>query len=126
MKYAISSPNAPKPAGRNSQGTSAARYAFVSGQMGIDPVTNAMVGKDVASQTEQAIHNVEAILAEVECTLADVTAATVYLMSMDDLAELERVWGALFPSPRPARTIVEVSRLEMPDACVAVSATACR
>ena len=126
MKYAISSPNAPKPMGRTSQGTSAARYAFVSGQVGIDPALGSMAGDSCAVQAEQAIRNVEAILAEVECTLADVTSATVYLTSMDDLAELERVWGELFPAPRPARTVVEVSRLEDPRACVAVSATACR
>jgi enamine deaminase RidA (YjgF/YER057c/UK114 family) len=36
---------------------------------------------------------------------------TVFLASMDDYAAMNTVYGSLLPSPKPARTAVEVGKL---------------
>lgn len=123
--YAISTPNAPRALGTASQGTSAARFVFVSGQLPIDPVTSEPVPGGIGQQTARCIRNVEAVLANLELTLSDVTKTTVYLTSLDDFELMDEVYAERFPKPVPARTCVEVRALPG-GAKVEIEAIACR
>lgn len=125
MKYAISTPHAPAPFGYYSQGTTAGRFVFTSGQVGISPLTGAMVEGGVEEQLNQAITNVEGILAEVGCTLEDVAKATLYVRDISQFDLINRVYARRFPAPEPARTIVQVEGLPK-DALVEIECIACR
>lgn len=125
MKYAITSRKAPKPFGHYSQGTTAGRLVFTAGQVGIDPATGEMVEGGLVEQLEQAITNAEAVLAEVGCTLFDVCKATVYLTDINDFDAMNRVYARRFPSPEPARTVVQVVALPK-GALVELECVACR
>lgn len=123
--YAITSKGAPSPLGASSQGTSAARFVFVSAQLPIDPATGTRVPGGVGQQTARCIQNVEAILAELDLTLADVTKTTVQLTSLDDFEAMDEVYAERFGRPAPARTVFEVRALPG-NARVQVEAIACR
>lgn len=123
--YAVTSKGAPRVEGPFSQGTTAARFVFVSGQLPVDPATGKPVPGGVGQQTARCVRNVEAVLSELDLTLADVTSTTVYLTDLDDLPAVDEVWAERFTKPGPARTCVEVARLER-GARVQVSAVACR
>ena len=125
MKYAISTKSAPAPAGSYSQGTTAGRLVFTAGQLGIDPKTSRLVEGGIEQELEQAITNCEAILSDVGCELADVAQTTVYLTNLDDIARVDQVYATCFPSPRPARTTVQVASLPM-GALVELECIACR
>ncbi|MGN0077130.1 MAG: Rid family detoxifying hydrolase [Parafannyhessea sp.] len=126
MKYAINAIDVPDSVGPYSQGTTAGRLVFASGQLAIDPHDNARIMQgDVAQQTERVIQLVEAILAEADCTLSDVAQTTIYLVDLDDLDVVNKVYARYFPMPAPARSVVEVSRLPL-GALIEMDCVACR
>ncbi|MDO5119493.1 MAG: Rid family detoxifying hydrolase [Coriobacteriales bacterium] len=126
MKYAINAPSAPDAIGPYSQGTTAGRLVFASGQLPVDQENPyVLVEGGIREQTERVIDIVEAILAEVDCTLNDVAQTTIYLANLDDLDIVNDVYWRRFEMPAPARTIVEVSRIPM-GALIEMDCVACR
>ncbi len=126
MKYSINAQGAPDAIGPYSQGTTAGRLVFASGQLPVSPADNArLVEGGIREQTERVIDVIEAILQEVGCTLADVAQTTVYLASLADMEEMNEVYARRFPSPAPARAVVGVSELPM-GALVEMDCVACR
>ena len=59
----------------------------------------------------QVIANIGVILEEAGTSWDYVMKTTVFLASMDDYAAMNGVYGKLLPSPKPARTAVEVGKL---------------
>jgi len=87
---------------------------YVSGQPGWDEAGD--VPEGVEAQTHRAFDNVEAVLAEADCTLDDVAKVTCYLV--DPRANLEAflgVWNERLAGPRPANTVVGVPSLALPE-----------
>lgn len=126
MKYAIDAFGAPEANGPYSQGTTAGRLIFVSGQLPIDSLDNSkIIDGDITVQTERVIYIIEQILAEVGCNLSDVAQTTVYLANIDDLDAMNRMYERRFIMPAPARTVVEVSALPM-GALIEMDCVACR
>lgn len=126
MKYAIDAFGAPEANGPYSQGTTAGRLVFVSGQLPIDPLDHSrIIEGDITVQTERVIYIVEQILSEVGCTLADVAQTTVYLANIDDLDDMNAMYERRFIMPAPARSVVGVSALPM-GALIEMDCVACR
>lgn len=125
MTYGIHTSHAPQANGPYSQGAAAGRYVYVSGQIGIDPATGALVSDAIDKQLDQAITNIEAVLAEVKLTLEDVVKATVFLTDLEDLPIVDMIWKIRFFSSRPARSCIEVRRLR-DGARIEVECVACR
>jgi len=97
---------------------------FVAGQVGVDR-TGAVVGKDsAAAQAEQALKNIQDILAASDATMNDVVKVTVYVTDMKYLDEITPVRMKFFPANGPASVIVEVSRIAIPDLKVEIDAVA--
>lgn len=126
MKYAINAQGAPEAIGPYSQGTTAGRLVFASGQLPVSPEDGgSLVEGGIREQTERVIDIIESILAEVGCTLADVAQTTVYLASLDDMPAMNEVYARRFVAPAPARAVVGVSELPM-GALVEMDCVACR
>ena len=126
MKYAINGLGIPEAHGPYSQGTTAGRLVFASGQIAYDPDDDTrLIEGDAAAQTERIIDIIEIILAEVDCTLADVAQTTVYLASMEDMEKMNEVYSRRFTAPAPARAVVAVSELPL-GALVEMDCVACR
>jgi len=113
MKQVIQTKQAPAPVGPYNQAIAAqGQMVFVAGQIPLDPVTGAIVGDNVATQTERAIANLEAILKAAGATLEDVVKTTVFLVDMNDFPAMNAVYARAFAAATaPARACVEVSRL---------------
>ena len=78
----------------------------------------------IAEQTRQAIHNLQAVLAERDLSLADVVKTTVFLVDMEDFGAMNAVYIEMFgEDTAPARSTIEVSRLPL-DALVEIDAIA--
>ena len=110
MKQVIVTPNAPAAIGPYSQGIAAGQTVYVSGQLPIDPATG-LIPEGIAAQTAQSLKNIQAILAQQEMTLANVVKTTVFLADINDFAEMNKVYGAYFAQPYPARSAVQVGAL---------------
>jgi 2-iminobutanoate/2-iminopropanoate deaminase len=109
---AIATPNAPTAIGPYSQGILAGGFVFTSGQLGLDPLTGEFAGTTAAEQAQQAILNVQAVLAAAGLKLTDVVKTTVFLRDIRDFAAVNGVYGAFFTSGElPARSAVQVAGL---------------
>ena len=111
MRYLVESSEAPKAIGPYSQGIKAGGLVFVSGQVALDPANGALVGGDVAAQTERVLKNLQAIVEAAGSDLERVVKATVYLRSMADFAAMNEVYAKFFKSEPPARATVAVAGL---------------
>lgn len=109
---AISSSKAPAAIGPYSQAIdSGAGLVFVSGQLPIDPATEAFPEGGIKEQTAQSIRNAKAILEEAGSGLAKVVKTTVFLADMADFGAMNEVYSSYFTSPFPARSAVAVKDL---------------
>ena len=126
MKYSINAPGAPEPLGAYSQGTTAGRLIFASGQVAVDPHDpQRLVDGGVREQTDRVIQVFETLLDECGCSLSDVAQTTVYLTDLNLLPAVDEVYARRFPTPAPARSVVEVAALPL-GALVEMDCIACR
>ena len=124
MKKILNSSNAPAAIGPYSQGVMATgAMVFVSGQLPFIPETGALLEGTVGEMTVQSMKNIQAILAEAGCTLADVVKTTIFLKDLNDFAEVNAAYATFFPENPPARACVQVAKLPR-DAKVEIEAIA--
>lgn len=94
-----------------SQATILGDLIFVSGQLGIDPATGQLAGEDMASQTRQALLNVQRILEHCGSSLQKVARCNLYLTDYNRLGEANAVYAQFFPTHKPAKTGIGISQL---------------
>jgi len=105
--------------------TDAVRFGnilFVSGLTAHDAEGKLVGGTDAAVQTRQILVNLNRVLDAAGATMADVLKVTVFLTDIDDRAAVNPVRQEFFGSARPASTLIEVSRLALPDMKVEIEA----
>ena len=105
---AIYTAAAPSAIGPYSQGISAREYAFISGQLPIDPATGAFPSEDIAAQTRQSLLNLKAIIEANGMTMAK---TTVLLADINEFGAMNEVYGEFFAEPYPARAAFQVAAL---------------
>jgi len=110
-KQIVAPVNGPKVIGPYSLGVKAGQLLFVSGQLGLDPATGAMVAGGVEAETKQALKNLQAILETGGCTLKQVVKTTVFLRDMNDFSRMNAVYAEFFKENPPARSTVQVAAL---------------
>jgi 2-iminobutanoate/2-iminopropanoate deaminase len=107
----VSTNNAPGAIGPYSQAVKAeGRFMFLSGQIPLKP-DGELVSGDVGKQTEQALHNLKAVLAAAGLDMANVVKTTIFLSSMDHFVAVNEVYGRFFGESPPARATVAVAGL---------------
>ena len=94
----------PPPAGAYTPAAKAGPFVFISGQVPRDPMTGALVGDDIETQTRQVMTNVERALRAAGAELSDIVSVTVYLGNIDDWGRFNDVYKTIMPQPYPTRT----------------------
>lgn len=110
---AVHTDDAPGALGPYSQAIVTDGWIFASGQIAIDPATGSLVEGDVATQSEQVLKNLAAVLAAAGGNLQTVVKTTVYLSDMSFFAEMNAVYAAHFGDHRPARATVAAGGLPL-------------
>lgn len=106
----VESKNAPKPVGAYSPAVKLGDFMYVSGQLGIDPVTNELV-EGIENQTRQVMKNIKALLNEKGLDMHHIVKTTILLDNIDDFSKVNDVYGDYFQDVFPARSAFEVARL---------------
>jgi len=119
----IATNNAPSAIGPYSQAVQTANFIFLSGQLGVSPVTKKLAGETIESQTNQIFKNISAVLAAAGIGLSSVVKTTVFLKSMDDFAKMNGLYELNFGSHKPARSTVQVAKLPL-DALIEIECVA--
>lgn len=111
MIESVATDRGPKAIGPYSQAIRANGFAFLSGQIALDPKTQQVVEGNVAAQTERVLENLKGVVEAAGSSLQRVVKTTVFLADMDDFAAMNEVYSRYFAANPPARSTVEVSRL---------------
>lgn len=96
---------------------------FVAGQLGLKPGDTAVEG-DIATQTEQALRNLGAILETAGSSLDNLVKTSVFLQDLGDFAAMNEVYARHVGERPPARSTFEVAKLPS-GALVEIEAIAC-
>ena len=105
MKY-IETAKSVKPIGPYSQGIVSNGLVFVSGQIGVDPATNAMVRGGIKEQTQRVLENLKAILEAGGTGLDKVVKVTAFIKESSAFKDMNEVYAAAFGNHKPARSTV--------------------
>lgn len=111
MMKIIFTPNAPAPIGPYSQAVLAGNTVYVSGQIAINPQTNALETGDIQTETHRVLTNLQAVLQAAGFDLSDVVKCSIFISDMGQFAAINEVYGQFFKSWKPARETVEVACL---------------
>lgn len=97
--------------GPYSAAVEAGPFVFVSGQIPLRAETGQLVDGDIQAATEQAMKNLETVLASAGLTMEHVVKTTIYLVDMADFPAVNDVYGRYFKTDFPARATVQVAAL---------------
>jgi len=103
IRQAVSTDNAPPAIGPYSQAIVANGFVFCSGTAGIDPVTG-VAPDGIEEQTEQALRNLDAVLASAGASLANLVKTTIFYANVADFAAINAIYARHMPDPPPARS----------------------
>lgn len=123
MANVISTDKAPAAIGPYSQAIEVNGMIYTSGMIPIDPSTGELVTGSVEAQAEQAISNLEALLAASGSSIEKAVKTVVFISNMDDLGKINEVYAKHFKEPYPARSCVQVARLPK-DVAIEIEAVA--
>ena len=108
MKTVINTVNAPAPIGPYNQAIVAGDFIFVSGQVAIDAATGELVLDDIKTETTKVMENIKAILTEIGIGFGQIVKTTIFLLDMQNFAQVNEVYGSYFTDQFPARETVAV------------------
>ncbi|MEO7306264.1 MAG: RidA family protein [Ferruginibacter sp.] len=111
MKTIINTANAPAPIGPYNQAVMSGNMLFISGQIALIPGTTDLANTDIATEANQVMKNLQAILAEAGLEFAHVVKTTIFLSDMNLFTAVNDVYGSYFSSDYPARETVAVKGL---------------
>jgi len=94
----------------------------VAGQVGLG--ADFSVPDDIAGQTRNAFTNLKNVLEAAGSSLQHVTHLTQYFTDIKDVPASDEVFAEFFPENYPARTVVQVVSLVLPQLKLEVQATA--
>ena len=106
----VSTEKAPAAIGPYSQAIVAGGVLYTSGQIPVNPETNAIAGNTIEEQAEQVMKNLGAVLAEAGTTFEKVVKTTCFIADMGDFAKFNEIYAKYF-TKKPARSCVAVKTL---------------
>ncbi|MDD3858775.1 MAG: RidA family protein [Bacteroidales bacterium] len=112
MKKIINTDKAPKAIGPYSQATEVNGIIFISGQIPVNPETGT-IPEGIVAQTEQVMHNIEAILNEAGLSFDNVVKSTCLLSDMTNFKAMNEVYGKYYNVNPPARAAFAVKDLPL-------------
>ncbi len=107
--------------------TSAARTAYISGQVAVDADGNVVGAADFAAQVQQVLSNLDCALSAVDATRQDVVKLTIFVVDLDIAVHgdaLAQHLGDLSSFAHPAATLISVQGLARPEFQIEIEAVA--
>ena len=109
-KTVIQTPDAPAAIGTYSQAMRVDNTVYLSGQIGLDPITMQMVD-GIDKQIHRVFQNLRAVATAADSSLNDMVKLNVYLTDMGNFSRVNEIMVTYFHQPYPARAAVGVSAL---------------
>jgi 2-iminobutanoate/2-iminopropanoate deaminase len=104
----------PPPTAAYSHAVRAGEWLFVTGQLGVDPRTGALVPGGTVAQCRQVMQNLATVLRGAGTSLDRAVMTRIYLTDFGDYAAVNAEYARHFaPGKLPARTTVGVTALAL-------------
>ena len=110
-RESVSASDAPAAIGPYVHAIRSGNLLFCSGQIGLDPRTGELEGRNAADQAGRCLENLSAICNAAGTTLGNAVRLTIYVTDMDAFEAVNEVYGSFFESDPPARVTIGVSAL---------------
>lgn len=109
-KQIIQTQGAPAAIGTYSQAVKVGNTVYLSGQIGLDPVSMQMV-EGIETQVHRVFTNLKAVAEAAGGSLADVVKLNIFLTDLSHFALVNTIMAEYFSQPYPARAAVGVASL---------------
>ncbi|MGC2165546.1 MAG: RidA family protein [Gallionella sp.] len=109
-KLIIQTPDAPAAIGTYSQAVRVGDTVYLSGQIGLDPITMQMV-VGIEAQIHRVFQNLRAVASAADCSFDDLVKLNVYLTDLGNFSKVNEIMATYFRVPYPARAAVGVAAL---------------
>ncbi len=102
-----------KPIGPYTPGVGVGETVYLSGQIGLDPVSGQMVEGGTEAQARRVMDNLGAVLKEAGVGYGHVVKATIFMTDLAEFAKVNEIYGSYFPAGGvpPVRSTVQVAAL---------------
>lgn len=110
MSEVVVTDKAPAAVGTYSAGIKSGKTVFLSGQLGLDPVSGELA-ESFEAQCRQAFRNVFALVEAAGGKPSNIVRQTVFLTDLANFATVNKVMSEIFTAPYPARSCVQISAL---------------
>lgn len=100
-----------KPVGPYTPIVAAGEWLIASGQIGL--ADGSLVDGGMGAQLRQALINLKTLVEIHGARLDQIVKTTVFLVDMDDYAEMNEIYTGFFGDHRPARSAVAVAQLPL-------------
>jgi len=109
-KQIIQTNGAPSAIGTYSQAVKVGRTVYLSGQIGLDPVSMQMVD-GIEAQIYRVFSNLKAVAEAANGSLNDVVKLNIFLTDLGHFAMVNTIMAEYFEQPYPARAALGVASL---------------
>ncbi|MGI6177018.1 MAG: RidA family protein [Eubacterium sp.] len=124
MNKPIIADKAPAAVGPYVHAVQSGNALYVSGQLGLDPVSGQLPA-GIEAQAEQSLKNLGEVLTAAGYDYEDVVKTTVFLTDLSNFGIVNEIYARFFGASKPARSCVEVSKLPK-DGLVEIECVAAR
>ena len=109
-KHIIETPDAPAAIGTYSQAVRVENTVYLSGQIGLDPISMQMV-EGIEAQIHRVFQNLRAVTYAAGGSMDDVVKLNIFLTDLGHFAKVNEIMATYFHQPYPARAAVGVASL---------------
>ena len=93
-----------------SDGIVAGNTLYVAGQQGLD-ASGKLVPGGIGPETKATLETIEKVVKAAGFELKDIVSVNVYLADINEFGDMNKVYKAFLPDPKPARTTIQAGAL---------------
>ena len=93
-----------------SDGIVAGNTLYIAGQQGLD-ASGKLVAGGIGAETKTTLETIAKVVKAAGFELNDIVSVNVYLADINEFGDMNKIYKAFLPDPKPARTTIQAGAL---------------